>query len=224
MENLIDNKITVHIADDHQILIDGVMAVLDLEEDIEVVGYSLDGSQVIDWFKEHSSDVLILDINMPKLDGIGVLKEFATYDDVPKVVILSSYDDIKLVKEVLGMGATGFVPKKSAGEHIVKAIRKVHNGEQYFSDEIKEKMMKTLMSKPLRPDDSSIEGVLISSLTRREFQILKLIAQQYTTKEISETLHISDSTVETHRKNLIKKTNVKNSVGLAIFAMRNEII
>lgn len=84
--------------------------------------------------------------------------------------------------------------------------------------------MKTLMSKPLKMDDSNIEGVLISSLTRREYQILKLIAQQYTTKEISETLHISDSTVETHRKNLIKKTNVKNSVGLAIFAMRNEIV
>ncbi len=224
MENLLDNKITVHIADDHQILIDGVMAVLDLEEDIEVVGYSLDGSQVLEWFSERSSDVLILDINMPKLDGIGVLKEFDSYDDVPNVIILSSYDDIKLVKEVLGMGAMGFVPKKSAGEHIVRAIRKVHQGEQYFSDEIKEKMMKTLMSKPLKMDDSNIEGVLISSLTRREYQILKLIAQQYTTKEISETLHISDSTVETHRKNLIKKTNVKNSVGLAIFAMRNEIV
>ena len=224
MENLLDNKITVHIADDHQILIDGVMAVLDLEEDIEVVGYSLDGSQVIEWFSEHSADVLILDINMPKLDGIGVLKEFDSYDDVPNVIILSSYDDIKLVKEVLGMGAMGFVTKKSAGEHIVRAIRKVRQGEQYFSDEIKEKMMKTLMSKPLKMDDSNIEGVLISSLTRREYQILKLIAQQYTTKEISETLHISDSTVETHRKNLIKKTNVKNSVGLAIFAMRNEIV
>jgi len=224
MEKLIDNKITVHIADDHQILIDGVMAVLDLEEDIEVVGYSLDGSQVIEWFNEHSADVLVLDINMPKLDGIGVLKEFENYDDVPNVIILSSYDDIKLVKEVLGMGAMGFVPKKSAGEHIVRAIRKVHDGEQYFSDEIKEKMMKTLMSKPLKIDDTNIEGVLISSLTRREYQILKLIAQQYTTKEISETLHISDSTVETHRKNLIKKTNVKNSVGLAIFAMRNEIV
>ena len=103
MENLLDNKITVHIADDHQILIDGVMAVLDLEEDIEVVGYSLDGNQVIEWFSEHSSDVLVLDINMPKLDGIGVLKEFDSYDDVPNVIILSSYDDIKLVKEVLGM-------------------------------------------------------------------------------------------------------------------------
>ncbi|HHC79874.1 MAG TPA: response regulator transcription factor, partial [Flavobacteriia bacterium] len=90
-----DDKITVHIADDHQILIDGVIAVLGLEEDMEVVGYSLNGLEVLDWFHEHSADVLVLDINMPKLDGIEVLKRFQKYDDVPQVVILSSYDDIK---------------------------------------------------------------------------------------------------------------------------------
>ncbi len=218
-----DDKITVHIADDHQILIDGVIAVLGLEEDIEVVGYSLNGLEVLDWFHEHSADVLVLDINMPKLDGIEVLKRFQKYDDVPQVVILSSYDDIKLIKEVLGMGALGFVPKKSAGEHIVQAIRNVSKGQQYFSEEVKEKMMKTLMGKPMH-DKTSPEGMLMNSLTRREYQILKLIAQQYTTKEIAEELHVSDSTVETHRKNLIKKVNVKNSVGLAIFAMKNEII
>ena len=148
MSEFLDDKITVHIADDHQILIDGIMAVLELEQNIEVVGFSLNGKQVLDWFHEHSADVLVLDINMPELDGIEVLKQFATFDDVPQVIILSSYDDIKLVKEVLGMGAKGFVPKKSAGEHIVKAIRKVFKGEQYFSDDIKEKMMKTLLVNP----------------------------------------------------------------------------
>lgn len=222
-EFLEDDKITVHIADDHQILIDGIIAVLGLEEDIEVVGHSLNGLEVIDWFHEHSADVLVLDINMPQLDGLEVLKKFQTYDDVPQVVILSSYDDIKLIKEVLGMGAKGFVPKKSAGEHIVQAIRNVSKGDQYFSEDIKEKIMKTLMGKPI-DDKDSLEGKLIHSLTRREFQILKLIAQQYTTKEIAKELHVTDSTVETHRKNLIKKVKAKNSVGLAIFAMKNEII
>ncbi|RPE00267.1 DNA-binding response regulator [Aureibaculum marinum] len=218
-----NDKITVHIADDHQILIDGVMAVLGLERDIDVVGYSLNGQQVIDWFEENSADVLVLDINMPILDGLEVLKKFQSMDDVPKIIILSSYDDIKLIKEVLGMGAMGFVPKKSAGEHIVRAIKQVYKGEQYFSDEVKEKMMKTLMGKPMHSTDNP-EGVLINSLTRREYQILKLIAQQYTTREIGEALGISESTVETHRKNLIKKVNVKNTVGLAIFAMKNEIV
>ena len=222
-KELMNDKITVHIADDHQILIDGVIAVLGLEKDIEVVGFSLNGEQVLDWFHEHSADVLVLDINMPKVDGIEVLRQFQNYDDVPQVIILSSYDDIKLIKEVLSMGAKGFVPKKSAGEHIVNAIRNVSKGQQYFSEEVKEKMMKTLMGKPMHDKDSQ-EGMLINSLTRREYQILKLIAQQYTTKEIAKALHVSDSTVETHRKNLIKKVNAKNSVGLAIFAMKNEII
>ncbi len=223
LKEFLNDKITVHIADDHQILIDGVMAVLGLERDIDVVGYSLNGEQVIAWFEENSSDVLILDINMPVLDGLEVLKKFQSMEDVPKIIILSSYDDIKLIKEVLGMGAMGFVPKKSAGEHIVRAIREVNKGEQYFSDEVKEKMMKTLMGKPMHEADNP-EGVLINSLTRREYQILKLIAQQYTTREIGDALGISESTVETHRKNLIKKVNVKNTVGLAIFAMKNEIV
>jgi len=222
LEAFLDNKITVHIADDHQILIDGVIAVLGLERDIDVVGFSLNGEEVIDWFAAHSSDVLILDINMPKVDGIEVLRKFQAMEDVPKIIILSSYDDIKLIKEVLAMGASGFIPKKSAGEHIVKAIRKVAKGDQYFSDEVTEKMMKTLMGKPMH--ESNVDGVLINSLTRREYQILKLISQQYTTKEIGETLTISESTVETHRKNLIRKINVKNSVGLAIFALKNEIV
>ncbi len=223
LEEFLDNKITVHIADDHQILIDGVIAVLGQERNIDVVGHSLNGKEVLNWFSEHSADVLVLDISMPILDGLEVLKKFKDLEDVPKIVILSSYDDIKLIKEVLGMGALGFVPKKSAAEHIVKAIRNVYQGDQYFSDEVKEKMMKTFMGKPMN-DSGSQEGVLINSLTRREYQILKLIAQQYTTREMGDDLGISESTVETHRKNLIKKINVKNSVGLAIFAMKNEIV
>ncbi|PID69419.1 MAG: DNA-binding response regulator [Flavobacteriales bacterium] len=221
--NILKDKITVHIADDHKVLIDGVMAVLGLEKDIDVVGYSLNGQQVLDWFQNHSADVLILDINMPELDGLEVLRRFKSLEDVPKIIILSSYDDIKLIKEVLAIGASGFIPKKSAGELIVKAIRSVASGSQYFSEEVKETMMKTLMGKPLG-EAKNPDGVLISSLTRREYQILKLIAQQYTTKEIGDTLGISESTVDTHRKNLIKKLNVKNSVGLAIFAMKNEIV
>ncbi|MEN8186216.1 MAG: response regulator transcription factor [Bacteroidota bacterium] len=218
-----DDKIRVHIADDHQILIDGIIAVLKSEENIDVVGYSLNGTQVVEWFQENTADVLILDINMPELDGIEVLNKFDSFENKPKVIVLSSYDDIKLVKEVLQIGAQGFVPKKSAGEHIVNAVKKVANDEQYFTDDIKEKMMQTLLNKPGK-DKVSQDGVLISSLTKREVQVLKLVAQQYSTREIAEELHISESTVDTHRKNLMKKVKVKNSVGLAIFALKNEVI
>ena len=218
-----EKMITVHIADDHQILIDGVKAVLDLEPKIEVTGFSLNGLQVVEWFKENQADVLVLDINMPELDGIQVLKSLKGEKNRPEIIVLSSYDDVKLVKEVLQMGAKGFVPKKSAGEHIVNAVYKVAEGNQYFTDDIKEKMMQTLLSGQVK-NEGSQDGVLISSLTKREVQVLKLVAQQYSTKEIGDELHISESTVETHRKNLMKKVKVKNSVGLAIFALKNEVI
>ncbi|MCF6222555.1 MAG: response regulator transcription factor [Flavobacteriaceae bacterium] len=217
------SKIKVHIADDHQILIDGVKAVLNIEPDIEVVGFSLNGIEVLDWFKNNNADVLILDINMPELDGIEVLKKIKKNKKVPEIIILSSYDDVKLVKEVLNMGAKGFVPKKSAGEHIVNAVYKVAEGNQYFTDDVKEKMMQTLLNGQVK-NEGSQDGVLISSLTKREVQVLKLVAQQYSTREIAEELHISESTVETHRKNLMKKVKVKNSVGLAIFALKNEVV
>jgi len=217
------DKIRVHIADDHQILIDGIIAVLNFEENVEVVGFSLNGIQVMDWFKKNDADILILDINMPQMDGIEVLNNLHKIKKKPKVIVLSSYDDVKLIKGVLQIGAQGFVPKKSAGEHIVNAVKKVANDEQYFTEDIKEKMMQTLLNRPVK-DSVSQDGVLISSLTKRELQVLKLVAQQYSTREIAEELHISESTVETHRKNLMKKVKVKNSVGLAIFALKNEVI
>ncbi len=218
-----EDKITVHIADDHQILIDGVKAVLNLEPKIEVTGFSLNGNEVVEWFKENQADVLVLDINMPELDGIQVLKKLKGQKNKPEIIVLSSYDDVKLVKEVLQMGAKGFVPKKSAGEHIVNAVYKVAEGNQYFTDDVKERMMQTLLTGQVK-NEGSQDGVLISSLTKREVQVLKLVAQQYSTKEIGDELHISESTVETHRKNLMKKVKVKNSVGLAIFALKNEVI
>ena len=218
-----EDKITVHIADDHQNLIDGVKAVLNLEPKIEVTGFSLNGIEVVEWFKENQADVLVLDINMPELDGIQVLKKLKDEKNKPEIIVLSSYDDVKLVKEVLQMGAKGFVPKKSAGEHIVNAVYTVAEGNQYFTDDVKEKMMQTLLTGQVK-NEGSQDGVLISSLTKREVQVLKLVAQQYSTREIGDELHISESTVETHRKNLMKKVKVKNSVGLAIFALKNEVI
>ena len=218
-----EDKITVHIADDHQILIDGVKAVLNLEPRIEVTGFSLNGNEVVEWFKENQANVLVLDINMPELDGIQVLKKLKDEKNKPEIIVLSSYDDVKLVKEVLQMGAKGFVPKKSAGEHIVNAVYKVAEGNQYFTDDVKEKMMQTLLTGQVK-NEGSQDGVLISSLTKREIQVLKLVAQQYSPREIGDELHISESTVETHRKNLMKKVKVKNSVGLAIFALKNEVI
>ena len=144
-------------------MIDGVKAVLNLEPNIDVIGFSLNGKEVVAWFQENEADVLILDINMPELDGIDVLKRLKDFKKRPEIIVLSSYDDVKLVKEVLQMGAKGFVPKKSAGEHIVNAVYKVSEGNQYFTDDVKEKMMQTLLNGQMK-NEGSQDGVLISSL------------------------------------------------------------
>ena len=218
-------KIKVYIADDHQILIDGIIAVLSSEENIEVVGFSLNGEDVLKWFKTNKADVLILDINMPKVDGIAVLQNFFNNNFQQKVIVLSSYDDVKLIKEVLKIGALGFLAKKCAGENIVEAINKVNNGEQYFEKSIQQKLLATFnTNKSTSKEFVSQDGSFFSSLTPRELDVLQLIAKQYNTKEISDQLHISVNTVETHRKNLISKLNVKNVVGLAIYALKNNLV
>ncbi|WP_298368163.1 response regulator transcription factor [uncultured Lutibacter sp.] len=217
-------KITVHIADDHQLLIDGLVAVLSSEENIEIVGTSLNGEEVLSWFDNHKADILILDINMPKIDGISVLKSFLSKGLQQSVIVLSSYDDSKLIKEVLKIGARGFLAKKCAGHSIVNAINDVYSGKQYFSDSIKEKLLLTFSTNPSSIEEISQDGTFFSALTPREIDVLKLICKEMNSKEISAKLHISVNTVETHRKNLINKLKVKNVVGLAIYAMKHNIV
>ena len=216
-------KIQVHIADDHKILIEGIIAVINTESDIEIEGYSLTGKEVIDWAEDHYADILILDINMPEYDGIEVLKFFKIKKINLKVIILSSYDDVKLVKEMINLGASGFLSKDSAGQHIVEAIRTVHAGEQYFSDTIKNNLLKLFTGKNVKLGQRP-QSTIVNSLTDRETEVLKLISQEYSSPEIAQILNISQSTVDTYRKSLLKKTNVKNAVGLAMYAVKNKII
>ena len=216
-------KIKVHIADDHKVLIDGIMAVLKTQSQIEVVGYSLNGQQVIDWFKSNTADVLVLDISMPEIDGLGVLDYFKTHTTLPNTIILSSYDDVKLVQEVLNMGARGFLAKKCAAEQIVDAILTVDNGDQYFSEEIKSKIF-SLFTRKTNAASYTDDRTTYSSITDREKDVLKLISKEYSSREIAEELNISVNTVETFRKKLIKKLKVKNVVGLALYAHKHQII
>ena len=216
-------KIQVHIADDHKILIEGIVAVINTESDIEIEGFSLTGKAVIDWAEDHYADILILDINMPIYDGIEVLKFFKIKKINQKVIILSSYDDVKLVQEMINLGASGFLSKDSAGQHIVEAIRTVHAGEQYFSDTIKNNLLKLFTGKNVKLGQRP-QSTIANSLTDRETEVLKLISQEYSSPEIAQILNISQSTVDTYRKSLLRKTNVKNAVGLAMYAVKNKII
>jgi len=212
-------KINVHIADDHKILIEGIVAVINTDDDIEVEGYSLTGQEVIDWATVGGrADVLVLDITMPIKDGFQVLKFFKSRRIVQKIIVLSSYDDPKIIREVISLGAKGYVSKNSAGEHIVDAIKAVNKGNKYFSDDIRFNLLDEYT------DETSNDQEIIDDLSERELAILKLIAKEFSTPEMARKLNLSSHTITSYRKNLLTKINAKNSVGLAMFALKNKII
>ena len=217
-------KIHVHIADDHKIIIEGIIAVLNTEEDIKVLDYSLTGKDVLDWFEHNTADILILDINMPVIGGIDVLKKLMKKANPPKIVVLSSYDDVRFIQKIVTMGAKGFLSKSSAGEQIVRAIRSVNNGSEYFSDDVRKELFKLMFGQKVKEGERPPENEETSSLSDREIDVLRLIAQEYSSVEIGKILNLSFHTIDTYRKKLIKKLNAKNTVGLTKFALKHKIV
>ncbi len=219
------NKIKVHIADDHKILIEGIIALIKTDNSLELDGFSLTGKELLDWVSKNEIDVLILDISMPIIDGIEVLK-FLKRKNIPhKTILLSSYDDVQIVKKVLQLGALGYLSKSSASTHLLKAIKMVKNNEQYFSNDIQKDLLHLYgNSNSKKRNFKGLEIDLLEPLTEREIEVLKLIAKEYNSQEIAELLIISKHTVESHRKSILRKLNVKNSIGIAMFAVKHNMI
>ncbi|WP_369753492.1 response regulator [Flavobacterium sp. WC2409] len=215
-------KIRIHLADDHQVLIDGMRTLLNTISNFEVVGFSLDGSTLYDDVTNNNTTILILDISMPKKDGIEVVKEFAEKGFPCKVIILSSYDDLKIIQEVMKLGVSGYLTKQCAGENIVEAIQAVSNGEDYFCTTVREKIFNSATKNISKLN--KYKPTIDLLLTGREIEIITLIALEYSGKEISEQLFISSNTVETHRKNIMKKLKAKNTISLVKFAIKNKLI
>ena len=214
------NKIKIYLADDHQMLIEGMKAVLKTQFDFEIVGFSLNGVNLIEKGIAAKADILIMDISMPEKDGLEVLRELSQFPEMPfKVIVLSSYDDLKIVREVMQLGARGYLTKQCVGENIIEAILEVQNGQEYFCKIIRDKIFESFTKS--HTEIGINENI---SLTDREQVIIKLIALEYSGKEISEKLFISVNTVETHRKNLLKKLNIKTSIGLAKYAIKNDFL
>lgn len=218
-------KIYVHVADDHKIVIDGIIAVINTEDDIEVTGYSQTGTKVVEWFsnKKNKADVLVLDINIPGLDGFDVVKQLNRRLKRPKIIIVSSYNDVRIVEEMLDLGCSGYLTKNNAGAHISNAIKAVVNGEEYFSNDVQKALLKKVSGRKYQEGDAP-DSFLIETLTEREMDVLKLILKEYNTPEIADELNLGTSTIITYRKSLLKKLKVRNVVGLAMYAMRNKII
>jgi DNA-binding NarL/FixJ family response regulator len=215
-------NIRIHLADDHQVLIDGMKTLLSTVPQFEVVGHSLDGSLLYQEVLQNKASVLVLDINMPVKDGIEVVKEFSKKGFPCKVIILSSYDDLKIIQEMMKLGVSGYLTKQCAGENIVDAIKAVSDNEEYFCKTVREKIFTTATKNNTKLN--KYKPTVLEILTYREIDIITLIALEYSGKEISEKLFISTNTVETHRKNIMKKLNAKNTISLVKYALKNNLI
>lgn len=214
--------IKVLLAEDHNIVRNGIRSLLDKEDDVHVVGEAIDGLEVLKKLEEGTEiDLVLTDINMPQLNGLALLKELKqNFPDV-KVLILSMLEHENYVLQALDSGAYGYLLKNIAEEELMFAIRHVYAGNIYVCSELMSKIIEKLSN---IPQENNKELKVAIDLSRREIEILLLIAEGFTNNEIAEKLFTSRRTVEGHRQNLLEKTGARNTATLIRFAVRNGII
>jgi len=203
------------IADDHQMFVDGVKAILSQIENLEVIGEANDGEALLKLIAVNPPDVVLMDMNMPALNGLETTKIIVERYPSVKVIMLTMHDSSDYIQRLIKAGANGYVLKNTGKEELKLAIETVHAGDSYYSKEVTQRIMDAMnRKKEVQTNVMNVE------LTEREMDVLKLIAAEMTTNEIADKLCISSHTVETHRKNLISKLQVRNSMGLVKYAMQ----
>jgi two-component system, NarL family, nitrate/nitrite response regulator NarL len=212
-------EIRVFIVDDHQIMIDGIKALLVNEPGITVAGETTDPAEVITAMNGKDVNVLITDISMGVLSGIELTKQVKEFYPEVNVLGLSMFGDKETISKMLEAGVNGYVLKNTGKEELIQAVKKIASGGVYFSEDVTLEMMRKITEK-----EKSSDGNTTSPLTAREVEIVKLIASEFSNAAIGEKLFISERTVETHRKNIFRKTNTKSVAGLIRYAIDNKII
>lgn len=206
----------VIIVDDHQIFLDGLKEVFKAFDDISIVGEANDGVDLIDLLSKTDCDVILMDVNMPKMDGTAATKYVKqNYPDV-KVLMLTMHDSKAMIEKLVKAGADGYVLKNTAKGELKMAIETLCSDQNYYSPMVTQTIMQSMRQKEaLASDYGAVE------LTDREKDVLKLIAKEMTSHEIAEQLFISHHTVESHRKNLIAKLGVRSLAGLVKYAVKS---
>ena len=210
--------IRIMIADDHSMVREGIKQLLELEGDITVVAEASNGKECIEQLDEDQTDVLLLDINMPNMNGLQVLQCLRENNRKVKVLILTIHNEVEYLVKAVEIGVDGYVLKDSNSSVLKKAINTVYNGESFIEPELA-----PLLKMKLEEKSTAGKGV-IDSLTKREIEVLKLLAEGLFNKEIAFTLAISEKTVKNHVSNIFKKINVSDRTQAAVFAIRNNLI
>jgi DNA-binding NarL/FixJ family response regulator len=212
------DKIKLLIADDHQLLLDGISSLFKDEESVSIIGKASDGFEVMQLVADQDVDVCLLDISMPGMDGIETARLLKEKKPDVKVIILTTYNDREIVEEMIDIGVSGYILKNATKQELVDAITKVYNGGMYFSNEVQQSLMENYVK--LNRQQKSPQAIV---LTEREKEILQLLSKEYTNEKIAAELNISYRTVETHRKNIMHKTNAHNLAGLLKYGYQNNL-
>lgn len=215
---MVAEKISLMIADDHVLMRQGLKQLLELEEDITVIAQSGDGEETVKKALEYNPDVILLDINMPSMNGIEVLRRLKDLGTMSKIIMLTIHQDREYLFETMKIGADGYVLKDSDADSLIKAIRDVNMGKTYIQPSIASMLVEGLEEK-----DSNKELDKIRQLTKREYEVLSLIAEGLSNKDIADKLFISEKTVKNHVSSIFKKLDVNDRIQAAIFAFKNDI-
>ena len=214
------DPVTVLIAEDHAIVREGLRALLDLSEEVEVVGEAATGREAVEMAAKLKPNVIIMDIAMPILNGYEAARQIQVISPNSKTLVLSAHSDDEYVDHLLSVGVSGYLTKQNSGQILVHAIKEVASGRTYFSPSISERMRKV----ELKAFQHGEKGSKRQSLTTREAEVLQMVAEGSANKQIAGVLGISIKTVEKHRQKLMDKLNIHDTAGLTRHAIATGVI
>ena len=215
------DKIKILLADDHQMFLDGLCALLSQIAYVEIVATVNNGAQLLEKLKTIKGDLVIADLHMPVIDGLESTKMIRELYPSVKVLGLTMDNELETIQAMLEAGASGYILKNTGKAELELAILQVVKGENYLSQSISAQLAQSLFLKKKAVTEETSE---LDMLTERETEILKMVALENSNVEIAEKLYISPKTVETHRKNLMKKIGVRNSLGIYKFALKHKLV
>jgi DNA-binding NarL/FixJ family response regulator len=219
-----DKKISIVIADDDTIVRRGLVSLLSLNEEFEIVGEAENGREAVELTLSKDPDVVLMDIGMPILNGIEATRQIRKQAPHVKVLILSGYDNDEYILQVIQCGANGYILKNSMLEDLYTAIRSVKKGQAFFSPSVSKVIVDSYVNRPSSSGGGAEQKKTTRLLTTREREILQLISEGHLHQQIAERLSISVRTVDTHRNNIMKKLDLHDTASLVTYAIKNGIV
>lgn len=222
----LSEKIRVLIADDHALLREGLRKILEMEADVEVVGEAADGNEVVEKCHALQPHVVLMDVNMPHGGGLNATRKIRQEMPHVNVVVLTIHDGDEYVAELVNAGAKGYILKDMEPSKVVEAVRRVRHGEAFIPPNLMAKLIEHLQGSSGQGDAPAAPGLVppVSQLTERELEVLQLIVNGKTNRDIAEILIISEKTVKNHVTNILKKLNLSDRTQAAVYAIRHNLV